>query len=334
MPESAAAFIAGQIERIRRFPAKKIVFPEGDDSRVLEAARHLAAEKLVEPFLIGKPPANAPAGVAFIDPLSSPHLEKYAAMYHERRKAKGVLRMEAAEVAARRLQFAALMVSAGDADAMVGSAVHTTAETVRAVLQCIDLQPGIRKLSAVHIMAVQDRGQGHQGLLGFADCAILANPTAVELAGIAISAAGTVRAVLNTEPLVAMLSFSTKGSAKHPDVDKVVEAVRYVRARAPELEIDGELQADAALSEFVGQKKSPGSRVAGHANVLIFPDLDSANIGYKLVERLGGGALLAVLCLGVSKPANILSRGCSAEDIVNAALIAAVQAEGRRAVSS
>jgi phosphate acetyltransferase len=329
IPESAAVFMAAQIERLRRLKRKRrIVFPEGDDSRVLEAAGRLARQEILEPVLIGRPPTDAPAGVAFIDPTESPRANKYAGLYYERRRAKGITQMEAAEIARGRLHFAALMTAAGDADGTVGSAVHTTAEFVRSVLQCIELRPGFRRLSSSHLMAVQDRQYGHQGLLVFSDAAILVVPSAVELAEIAIAAASTARAVLDTEPLVALLSFSTKGSAKHREVDRVVSALRYIRERAPELHVDGELQADAALVPAVGRSKAPGSTVAGHANTLVFPDLNSANIGYKLVERLGDGALLAVLLQGIVKPASIISRGCSAEDAFNTAVITALQAEG------
>jgi len=335
LPESARTYIAAQIERIRRFPArKKLVFPEGNDPRILEGAARLAAEGLVEPLLVGKPPAGASAGLTFIDPAESPLAEKYTRLYFERRRAKGITQMEAAEMAARPLWFAALMVTAGDADGTIGSAVFTTAETVRADLQCIDMRPGFRRLSSVHIMAVQDRRYGCDGLLAFSDAAIQVEPAPVELAEIAIATAQTARAVFNTEPAVALLSFSTKGSAKHPLVDKIVETLRYIRHRAPDLHVDGELQADAALVPAVGQSKAPGSTVAGRANVLIFPDLNSANIGYKLVERLGDGALLAVLFQGLAKPANIVSRGCSAKDVYTTAIITAVQAEGARTGAS
>ncbi len=332
LPESASGYIEEQAQRLRSMRARKrIVFPEGDDPRVLEAAARLAREELVEPVLIGKGPAP---GVTFIDPAASPLAAKYSGLYYERRRAKGITQMEAREAAAHRLNFAALMVNAGDAGAMVGSCVHTTAEYVRAVLQCIGLRPGFRRLSSAHILAVRPRNFGHRGLLVFSDAAILASPSAVELAEIAIASAATARAVFNTEPLVAMLSFSTKGSAKHRDVDKVIEALRCVRERAPEIKVDGELQADAALVPSVGQTKSPGSPVAGYANTLIFPDLNSANIGYKLVERLGEGALLAVLLQGTARPASIISRGCTAEDAYNTAIITAVQAEGALAAAS
>jgi phosphate acetyltransferase len=331
LPESAVAFIASQAEYLRKSARKcRIVFPEGDDPRVLEAAGRLARDGIVEPVLIGR---GAPGGVRFVDPASSTLGQKYTAMYYERRRAKGLTQVEAAQAVAGRLHFAALMVAAGDADGMVGSAVHTTAETVRAVLQCIELKPGFHRLSSAHILAVRPRNYGHDGLLVFSDAAIIAVPTAVELAEIAIATAATTRAVLSAEPRVALLSFSTKGSAKHKEVDKVLGALRYVRERAPDLNIDGELQADAALVPSVGQSKSPGSPVAGRANTLIFPDLNSANIGYKLVERLGEGALLAVMLQGTSKPASIISRGCSAEDAVNTAILTAVQAQRAQAAA-
>ena len=236
--------------------------------------------------------------------------------------------MEAAAIARGRLHFAALMVMAGDADGTVGSAVHTTADTVRSIIQCIEMRPHFRRLSSAHIMAVQNRQYGHNGLLAFSDAAIIAQPTSVELAEIALAAADTVRATLGVEPAVALLSFSTKGSAKHKDVVRITTALQYVRARAPELNVDGELQADAALAPAIGRSKAPGSTVAGCANTLIFPDLNSANIGYKLVERLGDGALLAVLLQGQVKPASLISRGCSAEDAYNAAILTALQGRG------
>jgi phosphate acetyltransferase len=329
VPESAAVFMQAQTDRLRRLPRKrKIVFPEGDDARVLEAAERLARDGVLDPILIGKPPESAPAGVRFIDPARSPLLPKYAAIYHHRRRAKGVTEMEAAGIARGRLHFAALMVTAGDADGTVGSAVHTTAETVRSIIQCIELLPGFRRLSSAHIIAVHNRRFGHDGLMAFSDAAILATPSAVELAEIAIATARTVHATLDAEPAVALLSFSTKGSAKHKEADRVRTALQYVRARAPGLNVDGELQADAALVSAIGRSKAPGSTVAGSANALIFPDLNSANIGYKLVERLGDGALLAVLLQGIAKPACIISRGCSAQDAYNAAVLTALQEGG------
>jgi phosphate acetyltransferase len=326
IPESAREFMAGLIERARRLK-KTIAFPEGNDPRVLEAAARLARDGVVKPVLVGPKTAQAPEGVMFVDPSTSPLSAKYAAIYHERRRAKGVTQVEAAAIARKPLYFASLMVAAGDADGSVGGAVNSTAETVRAALHAVGPHPRARLVSSVFIMALQDRSLGHKGLMAFADCAVVIDPTAGELADIAIATADSTRVLLNTEPAVALLSFSTKGSGKHKDVDKVTEALAIVKARAPELNVDGELQADAAVSAVVAQTKAPGSAVAGHANTLVFPNLASANIGYKLVERLGGAMAIGPFMQGLAKPANDLSRGCSAEDVFNVAVVTALQSE-------
>lgn len=325
-PESAKLFMSGLIERARRHK-KTIVFPEGADPRVQEAAARLARDGVVNPVLIGPKAADAPPGVAFIDPAHSPALEKYAAIYYERRRAKGITQVEALEIVSRPLYFAALMVNAGDAAGSVGGAANTTAETVRAALLCIGADPHVHLVSSVFVMALADRSHGHNGLMAFADCAVVVDPSPTELAEIAIATAKSARILLDTEPVVALLSFSTKGSGKHPQVDAVVEALRVVRARAPEIVIDGELQADAAVSALVGKSKAPGSRVAGRANTLVFPNLASANIAYKLVERLGGAAAIGPFLQGLAKPANDLSRGCSAEDIYHVGVVTALQSE-------
>ena len=315
LPESARHFVATQVERVRALrPVRRIVFPEGDDPRVQQAAARLERDGLVKPILI------RPG-----DPDTCPKLKHYQSLYYERRRAKGLTESEAAAIASKPLFFATLMVAAGDADGFVGGAANTTAATVRAALHCIGTQPHVRTVSSCMIVAVPDRSFGHGGLLAFADCAIVVQPTAAQLADIAIATADSMRQLIGVEPIVALLSFSTKGSGSHADSEKVAEALRTLRERAPQLNADGEMQADAALIAHVGQSKAPGSPVAGRANTLIFPDLDAANIGYKLVERFAHGAAYGPFLQGLAKPANDLSRGCSADDIYTVALVTALQ---------
>ncbi len=312
MTDSAAALLDRFCERLRRLPRlPRIVFPEGDDPRIVTAAERLGKENLAEPIV-----------------LQGPLDAAYVSHYYERRQAKGVSAAEADVAARMPLNYAALMVAAGDADAGVAGAANTTADTVRAGLQCIGLEAGVRTVSSFFLMCVRDRTFGCDGVLLFADAGIVIDPDAGQLADIAIASAHSARKILGVVPKVALLSFSTRGSAGHPSLDKIGLALQQIRERAPELDADGELQADAALIESIGEQKAPGSPVAGQANVLIFPDLAAANIAYKLVERLGGASAFGPLLQGLTRPFHDLSRGCSAEDVYAVALLAAVEASG------
>jgi phosphate acetyltransferase len=244
----------------------------------------------------------------------------------ELRKAKGINREEAENILKQEIYYAPMMIYMGDADGEVSGAEHTTADTVRPALQIVRTSPGISVVSGAMVMITKRKDLGHNGIFIFADVAISPDPTAEQIAEIAICSAETAKTIAEiTIPKIAMLSFSTKGSAKHNMVDKIVKATAIVRERRPDLEIDGELQADAAIIEEVGQRKSPGSKVAGHANVLIFPDLQSGNISYKLVERLGEAEAIGPILQGLGAPINDLSRGCSVDDIVNLIIITANQ---------
>lgn len=328
----------GFIERIKeraKANKKTIVLPETADMRTLEAAHKILEEDIADIILIGskkeiinKAPDLDLSKAKFVDPYDCEKLNDYVALLVELRKSKGVTPEDAKELLLTNvLYFGCIMVKAGDADGMVAGAVNSSANVLRAALQILKTAPDTKLVSAFFLVVVPNCDMGANGAFIFSDAGLNQSPNAQELAAIAESSAKSFELLVEEEPIVAMLSHSTKGSAKHPEVDKVVEACKIVNAECPDLKCDGELQSDAAIVPAVAASKAPGSSVAGKANVLVFPDLDAGNIGYKLVQRLAKADAYGPITQGIAKPVNDLSRGCSADDIVGVVAITALQAQ-------
>ena len=314
---------------------KTIVLPETEDIRTYEAAEAVLKEGTANLILVGSEEEIAKnkgsfdiSGATIVDPATDARTEGYIAKLVELRQKKGMTPEQAKELLlSNYLYYGVMMVKMGDADGMVSGACHSTADTLRPCLQILKTKPGTKLVSAFFLMVVPNCDMGANGTFIFADAGLEQNPDPEKLANIAISSADSFKLLVEKEPVVAMLSHSTKGSAKHADVDKVVEATKIAQELAPELALDGELQLDAAIVPSVGESKAPGSKVAGHANVLVFPDLDAGNIGYKLVQRLAKAEAYGPVTQGIAKPVNDLSRGCSADDIVGVVAITAVQCQ-------
>jgi phosphate acetyltransferase len=318
---------------------RTIVLPEGMEERTIQAAQDVVTNDFAVPILLGdeatitskaKELGVNPDSFQIINPEAAENLEEYAKMYGEMRAEKGkpVSDEDALTLLKDPLYYGAMLVHQGKAEGTLAGAIHATGAVITAAARVIGTKPGIKTASSFFIMILKDSQFGHNGMLVFADCALIPNPDAATLADIAVATAASAKSIIpGLEPKVAMLSFSTKGSAKDPLVDKVCEATQIAKEKAPDLQIDGELQADAALLESIGGRKAPGSSVAGKANILVFPDLQAGNIGYKLVERLAGAEALGPVMQGFAKPANDLSRGCDAEDIANMVAMTSVLAD-------
>ena len=317
---------------------QRIVLPEGTEERTLKAADQLLADEVANIILLGNPAEikelaakhnlSNISKATIIDPKDNEKKAEYADLLFRLREKKGMTPEKAAVLVEDPLFLACLMIKAGDADGEIAGAQNTTGNVLRPALQIIKTQPGVSCVSGAFLLFTKNKAYGKDGLIVVADCAVMPNPNASELAQIAVSTALTTRSLVNVEPRVAMLSFSTKGSASHEMVDKVVEATRLAKEMAPDLKVDGELQADAALVPSVGQQKAPGSEIAGQANVLVFPTLETGNIAYKLVQRLGDAEAVGPILQGIAAPVNDLSRGCSVDDIYKMVAITANQSIG------
>jgi phosphate acetyltransferase len=320
--------IIDQIKNQAKKRVNPIVLPEGTELRVIQAAVKLQAEKIAEPILIGDPAEIQKIaqksqldlkGIEILFPAQSADLSSYCDTYYELRKHKGLTPEKARETMLHPLYFGAMLVREGKAAGAVAGSINTTGDVLRAAIQIIGLRPNVKVVSSSFIM-VLPKGQ----ILTFADCAVIPDPDPEQLASIAISSANTHKGLVGSEPKIAMLSFSTKGSAEHPLAEKVIEATKLIKKIDPSLMVDGELQFDAAYIPEIGKRKAPNSPVAGQANVYIFPDLNAANIGYKMVQRLAGAEAIGPVIQGLAKPYNDLSRGCSVDDIVNVAAICSI----------
>ena len=322
------------IKERARLDKKTIVLPESNDKRTLLAAAKIVEEGIADIIMIGDEEKIMDgagwlevdlSGVTVVNPKTTPKLDGYVNLLYETRKAKGMTEEKAREILlSDPLTFGIVMVKANDADGMVAGACHSTADTLRPALQILKTAPGVKLVSAFFVMDTMFKDQGENGTFLFADCGLNQDPTAEELAAIADSSSRSFKALIGPKPVIAMLSHSTKGSAKHA---LVVEATKIAKEQYPHLTVDGELQLDAALVPSVSKSKAPGSPVGGKANVLIFPNLDAGNIGYKLVQRLGGAEAYGPMLQGIAKPVNDLSRGCSWQDIVGVVALTAVQAQ-------
>ena len=325
--------VASFLEKSKQSQSR-IVLPEAGDDRIIEAAKRLAADKIARIILIGNLAKLQSKGLSIdgewlcvVDPSDEAVINRLAARFYEKRKAKGMTLEVAVTTLKEKPHFVgALLVDEGSAEGMVCGAECTTAETLRAAIQCVGLNPTSSIVSSFFVMKTTNPQMGHEGVLFFADCGVNPDPNADQLASIAIDTATSYQQLMQDEPRVGLLSFSTKGSADHPMVDKVRQALAFVKERAPELAADGEFQFDAAIMPAVAKKKAPDSAVAGRVNCLIFPDLQSGNIGYKIAERIGNAIAIGPILQGTKKPVNDLSRGCSVDDVIYATAITVLQA--------